>query len=379
MLVYVLHDGPGYGDTVVGGGTAAQLVEQHQAARRQVVQDVGGFVHLYHEGRLTHGDVVAGAYTGKYLVHQPDVRTLGRHEAAYLRHEGDERRLAEEGRLTGHVGTGDDDNLLRLAVEHDVVGNIFFANGQLLFNDRMASLMDIEHIVVSYHRTYVVVLTRHVGKGQEAVQPGNLVGIGLYGRNELTDALHQLGIELCLQHQYLVLGSQYFFFVFLQFLRDVTLGVSQRLLAYPLLGHLVLVGIAHLDVIAEDVVVANLQAGDAGQVTFALLNLQQVVLARVGNLAQLIEFGTDATLNDTALVDQQRRVVVDFLLDAVAQQLAEVEQLANVVQTGIVGLGTGLLDGFDGPQGYLERHHLAGRHTTYGSLGDDALQVAYLV
>ena len=54
VFVYVLHDGPGYGDAVVGRCAASQLVEQHEAAWREVVHDVGGFAHLYHEGALAY-------------------------------------------------------------------------------------------------------------------------------------------------------------------------------------------------------------------------------------------------------------------------------------------------------------------------------------
>ena len=134
--------------------------------------------------------------------------------------------------------------------------------------------------------------------------------------------------------------------------------------------------VAHLDVVAEDVVVAYLQARHARQFAFALLQLEQVVLAAVGYLAQLVELGADALLDDAALVDQQRRVVVDFTVDAVADGLADVELLADAVQAGIVGLQAGLLDGFNGLQSHLQRHHLAGTDTAHGHLRQDALQVA---
>ena len=240
----------------------------------------------------------------------------------------------------------------------------------------MAALTDVEHVVVRKDGTDVVVLARGRGKRQEAVEAGHLIGIDLDGGDKLAQSLHQLVVELCLEHQYLVFRAEYLLFVFLQFLRDVAFGVDQRLLAYPLLGYFLLVDVAHLDVVAEDVVVTYLQARYARQLAFALLQLEQVVLAAVGYLAQLIELGADALLDDAALVDQQRRVVVDFTVDAVADGLADVELLADTVQAGIVGLQAGLLDGFDGLQRHLQRHHLAGADTSHGHLRQDALQVA---
>ena len=77
VLVDVLYDGPCNGDAVIRGSAAPQLIKQHQASGREVVQDISGFIHLDHECRFTHRYVVACSYTGKYLVYQPDMRTFG--------------------------------------------------------------------------------------------------------------------------------------------------------------------------------------------------------------------------------------------------------------------------------------------------------------
>ena len=84
MLVYMLHNRPGDGNTIICRSTAPQLVEQHQAAGRKVVQDIRRLVHLHHKGRLAHGNIIAGTHTGEYLIHQTDMGTLRRHETADL-------------------------------------------------------------------------------------------------------------------------------------------------------------------------------------------------------------------------------------------------------------------------------------------------------
>ena len=124
-----------------------------------------------------------------------------------------------------------------------------------------------------------MVLLSRLGSTQQAVQMSNDVGILLHLRNILLGRYDQVGKQLLLQRQYLVLCTQYLLFIFLQLLRDVALCLCQRLLAHPLLRHLVLIRVAHLQVVAEDVVVAYLQRGDARLGGLTLLNLQEVVLA----------------------------------------------------------------------------------------------------
>ena len=281
--------------------------------------------------------------------------------------------------LTGHVGAGDDDDLLRLGVQPDVVGHVSLADGQLLFDDGMAALVYLQDIIVGYDGTDVAVCLRHGGKGQEAVQPCQLGGVYLHGRDVFDERLYQVVEELRLEHQDFVFRTQDFFLIFLQFLRDVAFGIGQGLLAYPLGRDFVLVRVAHLDVVAEDVVVAYFQAGDAGLFTFALLDLQEIVFAGVGDAAQFVQFGVESGADDAALVDQQRRVVVQLVVDAVAHGLAQVKLLAHAVEAGIVCLEAGGLDRFDGLQGHFQRHHFARGNAADRYFGEDAFEVAHTV
>ena len=59
---------------------AADFVEDHQAARRGVVQNVRGLAHLHHERGLPARQIVAGADAGEDAVHQIDARVLRRDE-----------------------------------------------------------------------------------------------------------------------------------------------------------------------------------------------------------------------------------------------------------------------------------------------------------
>ena len=151
------------------------------------------------------------------------------------------------------------------------------------------------------------------------------------------------------------------------------------LLAYPVGRHLVLVCVAHLQIVAEHVVVGYFQARNARALRLSLLDLQQIVLSFVGNVAQFVQFGVHAFGYHPTLVYQERRVVLYLAGDAVADGGAQVQLLPYLPQRGISGMLAGRLDRFHGLQGGAELHHVARRHSSHRHFGDDALQVAHLV
>ena len=71
-------------------------------------------------------------------------------------------------------------------------------------------------------------------------------------------------------------------------------------------------GGTYFDIISEYVVIGNLQAGNAGQLAFSLLYLQQVIFSGIRNFTKLIQFGIYSVGNHTSFVDQQRRVILNF-------------------------------------------------------------------
>ena len=376
VLVQILHDGPGDGDAVVGAGAPSQFVEEHEGARRHIVEDIRSLGHLHHESGFAEGDIVAGTHTGEYFVHQTDSRALCGHKAAHLGHEYHECRLTQQRRFSGHIRSGDDHDLLRLIVEQDAVGHIALAHGHLGLDDGVSSLPDIEHRGGIDNGPHIMVLLSRLGKGEQTVEPGHEVGVDLYLGDKLLYGGHQVGKEPCFQSEDAVFGSENLLLILLQFLGDIAFGLCEGLLAHPVGGHLVLVRVPHFEIIAEHIVVANLQAGDTRLFDFPLLDLEQVVLAAVGYLAQLVELIVHPTLDHVALAHHLRRVFVHLASDAVAHTLAERELLPYPFQHRIVGRGTGLLHGNDGHEGILQLHHLAGCHPSHRHLRGDALQVS---
>jgi len=74
---------------------AADFVEDHQAAIRGVVENVGGLGHLYHESRLAGVNLIAGANAGEETVGYAYCGALGGDVAADLGEERNEREPGE--------------------------------------------------------------------------------------------------------------------------------------------------------------------------------------------------------------------------------------------------------------------------------------------
>ena len=85
-VVQVLRDAPGQRHAVVGAGAPADLVEDDEAQRRGVVEDVRRLGHLHHERALRPAQVVARADAREDAIRQADRRLLRRDETADLRH-----------------------------------------------------------------------------------------------------------------------------------------------------------------------------------------------------------------------------------------------------------------------------------------------------
>src|SRR5262249_39280922 len=139
LFLEVFDHGPGDGEAVESGGTAADFVEQNEAGRCRMAEDGGDFGHFYEEGGAAAGQVVAGADAREDAVGDGKFGLPRGNEAAHLGHKNDERRLAQVSGLAAHVGAGDEKKLLAARFEAEIVGNEALAFlAEKLFNDRMA-------------------------------------------------------------------------------------------------------------------------------------------------------------------------------------------------------------------------------------------------
>ena len=112
-----------------------------------------------------------------------------------------------------------------------------------------------------------------------------------------------------------LLGVEDLLLVLLELGREEALGVDQRLLAHVVGRDLGQVGLGHLDVVAEDLVVADLERADAGPLPLAALELGDEGLAGAADRAQVVELGVPAVLDDAALGQEEGRLVEDGPVD----------------------------------------------------------------
>ena len=97
-----------------------------------------------------------------------------------------------------------------------------------------------------------------------------------------------------LERQNLLLGVEHLALVVLQLRRGEALGVDQRLLAFVIGGREVQIGVGDFDVVAEDVIEADLERLDAGALPLARFDLRDVLAAVLAEIAQLVELGIES-------------------------------------------------------------------------------------
>ena len=94
FVVQKFRHAPGDREPVEGRGAAADFVEDDEAALGGVVHDIGGLVHLDHEGRLAAREVVVRADPREDAIDETDLGARRRDEASDLRHAGRSARPA---------------------------------------------------------------------------------------------------------------------------------------------------------------------------------------------------------------------------------------------------------------------------------------------
>ena len=176
-------------------------------------------------------------------------------------HQRDERHLADERALAGHVGAGDQPEEAAVGAECRVVGDEHPVR-QDLVEHRVAAVLDFDHRPLDEHRPRVVAGRRQLRQRRQEVHGRQHVG-GVQESVRLGGHLvADLQEQLQLQRLALVLGREHLLLVLLQLGRVVPLGVLERPLADVVRRHLRGVGVRHLDVVPGHLVVRDLQAGD---------------------------------------------------------------------------------------------------------------------
>ncbi len=235
--------------------------------------------------------------------------------------------------------------------------------------------MDFDDAGLIHGGAAVVVLHRHGGKGAKSVDLGHGGG-GLLDAGHLGGHLEpQISEQLKFQGGHPVGGGEDVALQVLQLLGDVALAVHQRLLADIGLRHQLLEGVGHLDVVAEHLVVADLQGADAGFFLFACLHLGDDALAAVEDGAEPVHLRVEAVTDELTLPHGEGGLVHQRFADQ-RGQIVQIVQLP--VQLVKPPLGEGVQLGLDQGQplhGVSQGHQVPAPGAAVYDAADEPLHV----
>ena len=315
-LMQMFDRRPGDGKPVEGRRAASDLVEDDEGTRAGLIEDRRRLDHFHHEGGAPARQIVRRADTRKEPVHHADMRRGRRNETAHLRHNGDQSVLPEEGRLTGHVGTGEQPDMFRRSTvrrQCAVVGHEIAATRlapERRFDHRMTPAFDMKGERVVDKRPRVALLGGKFGQGRGGIERGQRLGrrrdhfmLGQHLRGERIEQLHlqrertaaRIGDTACQIGEF---GGRE--------AHRIRHGLAMD--EFVRGGQLVGMARRYLDVIAKHIVVPDLQGRHAG--LFGILRLKpgdetaRIVAQRAG----LVEIGGITFGNEAAVTRHKRQL-----------------------------------------------------------------------
>src|SRR5262249_16996263 len=345
---------------------------------------MGGFDHLDHEARMAAQRVIVQPDAGENAVNNPQRNRPGGDESSYLRHQTDQRDLSDVDRLTGHVRRGQQHDLRRGGVAFSLSGQIKVCPtkpgvvrreasldlvariGQPPLDHRMAAPADHDLAALVQFGPDVVVTRRAFSQRRAEVNVRDAGG-------HLGDAVGvaaDLGADLAVEGGFEFddplpgVGDQRF--ILFQFQGEEAFGVSQSLFTDVITGGELQVRLRDLDVIAEDLVVADLERPYSAAFALARLELRQKIFPPGEHIAQFVKLFGEALADDRAPLYLRRRALGDGPRDVTDYVIAILQSPGEI--------GRRLLfyerkaDRRDGAQAARERDHLDRR----GDLPPDA-------
>ena len=178
----------------------------------------------------------------------------------------------------------------------------------------MPAVADGDFPICCEFGTHIVIIVRGFRETCEHIEDGDVLRRLLDAAQIRLDRLADLREKTVFDLDDLFLCAEDLRFKLLEFLRDVAFGIRQCLLSYIALGHEIGAAAAHLDVVAEDLVVTDLQGFDSCEFFFTLLHLLQHLLAVMRDMAILVEFRIIVFFDDAAFSEGNARLFHDRTL-----------------------------------------------------------------
>ena len=235
----------------------------------------------------------------------------------------------------------------------------------------------MQRIPFRHVRSDIAQVDRAVCQGGEGIQGAHGGGGFLDGRRLFNHAPANVLEEGLLQRHGTFVGSQNLVLILLQLRRDEPLGVDQGLFANVGLWHVLQLPLGHFDIVAEDLVVTDLQVSDTAAFLFGGLVFGQPFSPLFGRHAQVIQLLVVTAPYHATVLQADRRFIGDGLVDQVNhvwQVLQTAGEFGQQPDRGLVKQGT---------QGGYFNQRLHGRDQVAGVSGTGAharnepLQVAH--
>ena len=275
-----------------------------------MIQNRGDFAHFDKKGGPPAREIVARADARENAVGNGQFRLSRRNKAAHLRHQHDERGLPEIRGLAAHVGPGNEKKLLASRLEAKIVGNEALALlAQQFFDHRMAPADDEKFASRVELGPRIAPIRSQFRKRSENIHlrdgRGSTPQTHRFARHGSTHIDKKLPFDL----QDAFVGRQDLPLIFFQLGRSKPLGIHQRLFALVVRGSQMQIRLRNLNVVAKDLIEANLQRANIGSFAFALFHRRDDLFAVLAQLTQFIEFRV-VTAADHAWIRGQRRRLV---------------------------------------------------------------------
>ena len=197
---------------------------------------------------------------------------------------------------------------------------------------RMPPVDDLQLRLFDDRRPAIVPLPGQLRQRDEHVELRQHVGRGLHppprGRHRVAKLQEQLVLQLL---RFLV-GREHLLLVFFQLGRDVALGVFYRLFADVFGRYLLAMGVGDFDVVAENLVEADLERGNARPLALLGLIAGDPLLAAAGQLAQGVERLVVTVADEAAVAAGERAVVGQRRIEPAAEIGAKIDRRLQLVQ-----------------------------------------------
>src|SRR5215510_11189833 len=324
-------------------------------------------------------------------VNNPQRSRPGGDECSDLRHQTDQRDLSDVDRLPGHVRRCQQHDLRRRGTDFSLSGqteicptkprvvrrepalDLVARIGQPALDHRMAALADHYLAGLVQFRPDVVVTRRAFGQRRAKVDVSDACGHLGDAVGVPADLGANLAVEIGFELDYPLAGVGYQRFMLFQLQREESLGVSQSLFAYVIAGRELEVRLRDLDVVTEDLVVADLERPYSAAFALARLELRQKILSARQHIAQFVKLSGEARANDRAALYLRRRALGDGPRDVTDDVIAILQSPGEI--------GRRLLfikreaDRRDGAQTARERDHLHRRGDLPPNASEQSLDV----